>query len=131
MAVDHLIYLHIFYIFMQRYSYISGAAKKSMIFFIAHAHNLQKQVPTFNFSHKNLLISALIRNSEQCSKVLPFDNKNKKIVFYFVLCSLIRTFVPDHRHIPQWRADVTFVGKQFKHSLLFRVQPKASETYWK
>jgi hypothetical protein len=40
---------------MQRYSYISGAAKKSVIFFIAHAYNLQKQVPTFNFSYKNLL----------------------------------------------------------------------------
>ena len=62
---------------MQRYSYLSGAAKKSEIFFIAHAYNLQKQVPTFNFFHKNLLISALII-----------------------------TFVPDHRHIPQWRAGV-------------------------
>ena len=41
------------------------------------------------------------------------------------------TFANDHRHIPKWRAGVTFVGKQFKHSLLFRVQPKASETYWK
>ena len=26
--------------------------------------------------------------------VLTFDNKNKKVVFYFVLCSLNRTFVP-------------------------------------
>ena len=28
-------------------------------------------------------------------------------------------------------AGVTFVGKKRKHSLLFRVQPKASETSWK
>lgn len=62
---------------MQRYSYISGAAKKSMIFFIAHAYNLQKQVPTFNFSHKNLLISIKLR-----------------------------TFANDHRRIPQWRVGV-------------------------
>ena len=32
------------------------------------------------------------------SKVLPFDNKSKKIDFCFVLCSLIRTFANDHRH---------------------------------
>ena len=73
-----------------------------MIFFIVHAYNLQKQVPTFIFFLKSLHISM---------KLLTFAN--------------------DHRHIPQWRAGVTFVGKQFKHSLLFRVQPKASETYWK
>ena len=57
------------------------------------------------------VMCSLIRTSEQCSKVLPFDNKNKKIDFCFVMCSLIRTFVPDHRHIPQWMAGVTFVGK--------------------
>ena len=38
----------------------------------------------------------LISTSERCSKVLPFDNKSKKIVFCFVLCSLIRTFAIDH-----------------------------------
>ena len=41
-----------------------------------------------------LVFSSLIRTSERCSKVFPFDNKNKKIDFCFVLCSLIRTFVP-------------------------------------
>jgi hypothetical protein len=35
----------------------------------------------------------------------------EKSHFCFVLCSLIRTFVPDHRQIPQWRAGVTFEGK--------------------
>ena len=35
----------------------------------------------------------------------------EKSRFCFVMCSLIRTFVPDHRRIPQWRAGVTFVGK--------------------
>jgi hypothetical protein len=36
----------------------------------------------------------------------------EKSHFCFVMCSLIRTFVPDHRRIPQWRAGVTFVGKK-------------------
>ena len=32
-------------------------------------------------------------------KVLPFDNKNKKMFFYFVLFSLNRTFVPRYGNI--------------------------------
>jgi hypothetical protein len=44
------------------------------------------------------------------SIILPRIGEKSR--FCFVMCSLIRTFVPDHRHIPQWRAGVTFVGKQ-------------------
>ena len=36
----------------------------------------------------------------------------EKSRFCFVMCVAFCTFVPDHRHIPQWRAGVTFVGKQ-------------------
>ena len=40
------------------------------------------------------------------SIILPRIGEKSR--FCFVMCSLIRTFVPDHRHIPQWRAGVTF-----------------------
>ena len=43
------------------------------------------------------------------SIILPKIGEKSR--FYFVLCSLIRTFVPDHRRIPQWRVGVVFVGK--------------------
>ena len=82
-----------------------------MIFFMRIAQNQHFHVTLLIFQAKNLCISALIRTFELSSKVLSFDNKNKKKHFCFVLCSLIRTFAPDHWHILQRRAGVTFVGK--------------------
>ena len=42
-------------------------------------------------------------------KVLPFDNKNKKIVFCFVLFSLIRTFAPNKPKIPNIVAETKYI----------------------
>ena len=39
-----------------------------------------------------LVVLEIIVPLRQVSKVLSLERKNKKIVFYFVLCSLIRTF---------------------------------------
>jgi endogenous inhibitor of DNA gyrase (YacG/DUF329 family) len=59
------------------------------------------------FDNKNkkkpfcFVLCSLIRTSELRSYVLPFDNKNKKKPFCFVLCSLIRTFADEHQHYVQ------------------------------
>ena len=42
-------------------------------------------------------------------KVLPFDIKNKKIVFCFVLFSLIRTFAPNKPKIPNIVAETKYI----------------------
>lgn len=46
-----------------------------------------------------------------------------------VVQTIIRNFTFGYGLVPCPKNDI--VGKNIKHSLLFRVQPKASETYWK
>ena len=41
-----------------------------------------------------LIFRSLIRTFSLHEKELSFNNKNKKTLFCFVLCSLIRTFAP-------------------------------------
>ena len=48
------------------------------------------------------------------SIILPKIGEKSR--FCFVMCVAFCTFVPDHRHIPQWRAGVTFEGKIYSIS---------------
>ena len=50
----------------------------------------------------------LYRSNESC---IFISQNRKNFAFCFVLCLFLRTFANDHRHIPQRRAGVTFVGK--------------------
>ena len=71
------------------------------LIFLLQSYGKKRQVPSFFLVFRLAICDSILvlrqtpiaNRFSVAEKVLPFDNKNKKLDFCFVLCSLIRTFV--------------------------------------
>ena len=71
------------------------------LIFLLQSYGKKRQVPSFFLVFRLAICDSILvlrqapiaNRFSVAEKVLPFDNKNKKSAFCFVLCSLIRTFV--------------------------------------